>query len=62
MVSSGLRVLAPTFGWQQQVQISPGLLAAYSLALTVVSGLAIGLLQRGDGHDQTPAVRCRLGR
>jgi predicted permease len=44
VVSSGLQMLAPTFGWQQQVQISPGLLAAYSVALTFVSGLAIGLL------------------
>jgi putative ABC transport system permease protein len=44
LVSAGLQMLAPTFGWQQQVRISPGLLAAYSVALTLVTGLAIGLL------------------
>lgn len=60
-VSAGLQLLAPTFGWQQQVRMSPGLLAVYTVALTALAGLAIGVLPawRSARQGTTGALQVR---
>ncbi len=55
-IVSALVVVAPSFGWQQQLPTSKAVVAAFTVVLTCLSGAAIGMWPAWQASRQAPGA------